>query len=124
MKISSAVSALAGLVAALGAKRMNASVVDIIAWQDTIEWFATRRHLKVGVPDVVAFTYLRRPVTKDTSPYPPLSIEKRSKAQVILVQGFFNQQTQELLDCRVLEANEMDAECRNAHNSNQILIYE
>lgn len=124
MRVSSVVSALAGLVAALGARGMNGTTTDVVSWPDIIEWFTSRRNVKVGNPDVVAFTYLRRPLKPGAAEQPPLSIERRSKARVILIQGLFDQRVQELRDCRVIEANEMDAECSSAHGGNEIVIYE
>jgi hypothetical protein len=85
---------------------------------------ARRSRIKASDGDNVAFTLLRRPTIGDVLNSPPLSIEEHSKAKVILVQGFFNERTEQLIECRVIEANEMDAEMAEAHNENQILVYE
>jgi len=125
LKLASAVGAIAGLLSAVSLFRPNPNKVSVIRWKEIIEWFTNKSAIKTSDKDNVAFTLLRRPhVRPENADLPPISIEERSKAPVILVQGIFNKRSETIIEARALEATQMDEEVAEAHKDNELVIYE
>ena len=94
-----------GLIAAAG---ISAVVLAIIYWDDIVEWFRSRNNIKQADKDNIAFT-----------------IKKNLQSgNYKVVQGIFNQRTEELKDTRVMESQKLDDKLLQHHGGKELVIYE
>jgi hypothetical protein len=121
--LATVAGSVAGLLAAVALLR-PARHQPAVEWRDLVEWFTRRAKMKGGDKDNIAFTLLRRPQAPDGTAEPVISVEKRSAAPVILVQGIYNRRTEQLVEARVLEADRLDEETAAAHARTELVIYE
>lgn len=118
--LSAAIYAAIALLGLSGAERFRT-----FRWPDLVEWFVKRADRKTGNPDVVAFAMLRRPEPDGPrADAAPLQAESDSSAPVLLVQGFFNSKTSRVIECRLVEAHDIDDEVRAALSRNEVVIFE
>jgi hypothetical protein len=121
--LATVAGSVAGLLAAVALLRPGRHQ-PAVEWRDLVEWFTRRAKVKGGDKDNIAFTLLRRPLPPEGTAEPAISVEKRSPAPVILVQGIYNRRTEQLVEARVLEADRLDEETAAAHARNELVIYE
>jgi hypothetical protein len=76
-----------------------------ITYRQIIDWFVQRKHLKTK--QIIAFT-----------------LKQTQGNQNVILQGFFNIKTEELLEGRKLLGNQIDDELAELHQSKPLVIYE
>lgn len=98
---------LIGLIIA-AAGTITVIVVAIIHYKEIIAWFQKRNDLKVADKENIAFTLKQKLETGDYK----------------VIQGIFNQRTEDILEGRAMQSEKLDQEFEEAHEGKELLIYE
>jgi len=85
----------------------TAIILAILNWSRIVDWFKGRKSLKQQDKDNIAFTIK----------------QEMANGNFEVVQGIFNEETEELLDGEKYEAEELDAELAKHHRNGPLVVY-
>jgi hypothetical protein len=85
-----------------------AIIVVLLKWNDIVDWFRGKRKLKEADKKNIAFTIK--------------NAMKNGKIEV--VQGIFNQDSEELIEGQKFEAKELDKQLEAVHKDKELVLYE
>jgi hypothetical protein len=102
---------------------------SVVTWPDLIEWFTHNAEAKRRGSDIVAFTLLRRPGDGSSSaarksPTAETKAAGQYDAPLVLIQGFFNQKTGQVVHSRELHTDRVDDEVAEQHNGQEMVVYQ
>jgi hypothetical protein len=87
-------------------KEITSTESDYYSWDELINWFKNQKALKNADKDHIAFSLL----------------EKSNKYKLII--GIFNKRTGEFPDVIQIFCKELDSKILNAHQNNELVVYE
>ena len=93
----------------LAASLVDSPVVYLLVfrWLDMINWFRLRLAIVQADKDNIPFT----------------NIENLNSGRYKVIQGIFNTRTKEVIDSRVIEAEQLDLKLKDIHHDNKLVVY-
>jgi hypothetical protein len=109
-------------VSAAGITGVIAVVYLILKIGDIVDWFRNRQKLRKQHKKALALTIsgkIERGEFREIS-----GVFDTDTNDYHLIQAFYNQETNEVLDCRYIQANEIDSQILDYHENSSIVIYD
>ena len=87
---------------------LTAAFFACIYWNDIVNWFRERSRIKASDRQNIAFTLKK----------------KMSDGDFTVVQGIFNDRTEQIVEGRKMVSSKIDPELESAHGGRELAIYQ